>query len=172
MRLYSAKIPNVAQDIIRRLTEDGDIEVSDREEAELDIQSVLKEYLRVERELTEKAKDMLEKRNLGYDQFGRVKRKMAESSGIGLGAEGIIWMCNQILETFMQSKFVDEIYAEDSIIRRKMDEILQKHMLVDDDLDADVRRRIKNLEEGTANWDIEYQRVMAQIKQKRGLDKG
>ena len=64
MRLYSGKIPNIAQDLIRKLKEEGDIEVSDVQEAQLDVEAVLKEYLRLDRELTEKAKDIMEKRRL------------------------------------------------------------------------------------------------------------
>jgi len=41
-----------------------DISVTDRAEADLDVQAVLKEYLRLEREITDKAKDLLQKRNL------------------------------------------------------------------------------------------------------------
>ena len=171
MKLYNAKVPQVARDILQRLTAESDLEVSDRAEAELDIQSVLREYLRLERDVTDRAKDEMERRGIGFDQFGRIKRRIAEETNIGLGAEGILWMCNQILETFMQSKHVEEVFSEDAILRRKMEEILRRHMQVDDDLDAEVRQRIKNLEEGTANWDVEYQKALAQIKQKRGLDK-
>ena len=74
MRLYSGKIPTVGTEIVKSLLEAGDIEVTDRTEAEMDVQAVLKEYLRLDREITEKAKDLLQKRNLPYEQFGKVKR--------------------------------------------------------------------------------------------------
>lgn len=171
MKLYRAKIDTIAREIIDRLVADGDIEVSNREEAEVDIQSVLKEYLRLDRELTEQTKDMMEARKLSHGQFGRLKRTLAERKGLGLGAESISWMCSQILETFMQSSFVEEIFASDADMRRKMQEILRRHMMVDDELDAEVRQRIKNLQEGGVNWDVEYAKVMEQIRRKRGLDK-
>jgi hypothetical protein len=169
MRLYSGKIAIISRDIIQELTDGGQIEVNNREEAELDIQSVLKEYLRTERELTEKAKDMMERRNLSHGAFAKIKHSMAEDKGFGLGEDGIAWMINQILETFMQSKFVEEIYASDADMRKLMKSIFRRHMMVDEELDAEVRRRIKNLQEGTANWDVEYSKVMDQIKQARGL---
>jgi hypothetical protein len=169
MRLYSAKIPIIARDVIRDLTATGDIEVNNQEEAELDIQSVLKEYLRTDREITERTKDLIESRKLPHGHFGKIKRMVAEEKGFGLGDEGIIWICNQILETFMQSKFIEEIFASDADLRKKMRPIIRRHMLVDDELDAEVRKRIQNLQEGTANWDIEYSKVMEQIKAKRGL---
>jgi hypothetical protein len=170
MRLYSGKIPAVASEIIRTLTEQNDIEVGDGNEAQLDVEAVLKEYLRQDRELTDRTKDLLEQRGLPYDQFGKVKRAMAEERGFGLGEESLTWICNQILETFMQSAHVDEIYAEDATMRKKMRDILKKHMQVDEELDEEVRRRIKNLQEGTATWEVEYQKVLDQLKRNRGLE--
>jgi len=169
MKLYSAKIPIIAREVITECVDTDQIEVNNREEAELDIQSVLKEYLRTDRELTEKAKDLMESRNLPHGNFGKLKHAMAEDKGFGLGEEGILYMINQILETFMQSKFIDEIYASDSDMRKTMKTIFHRHMMVDEELDVEVRKRIKNLQEGTSNWDIEYSKVMNQIRQTRGL---
>ncbi|MCA9665420.1 MAG: DUF507 family protein [Myxococcales bacterium] len=169
MKLYSAKVPIIARDIIRQLTSAGQIEVTDVEEAELDIQSVLKEYIRRDRELTEAAKDVIEKRGLSHGQFGKVKRMLADQRKHGLGEEGIIWMCGQISETFMQSKFIEEIFATDVELRKSMTEILRRHMMVDEELDEEVRAKIRNLQEGTSSWDVEYAKVMEQIKRRRGL---
>lgn len=170
MRLYSSKISVIAREVIQRLVADGDIETSNQEEAMLDVESVLREYLRLDREVTEQAKDMLEKRGLSHGQFGKVKRMVAERKGLGLGPEVITWICNQVLETFMHSNFIDEVYASDADMRRKMTAIMKHHMMVDDELDAEVRTRIKNLQEGTASWEIEYAKTMQQIKRKRGID--
>ena len=51
MRLYAGKIDTIAAEVIQRLTTDGDLEVSDPHEAQLDVASVLKEYIRVDKEL-------------------------------------------------------------------------------------------------------------------------
>lgn len=169
MKLYSGKIDSLAGEIISRLTNDGDIEVSERTEAELDVASVLKEYLRVDRELTERAKDIMEIRGLPYSHFGRIKRTLADEKEFGLGEEGITWILNQLLETFMQSKHVEEIFADDATLRRKLRDIVRKHMMVDEELDKEVRQRIRNLEEGTQTWEIEYNRVLEQMKTKFGL---
>jgi hypothetical protein len=48
--------------------------------------------------------------------------------------------------------------------------IRSRRPLEDAELDQEVRRRIKNLSEGTQAWDVEYARVMDQIKRKHGLD--
>jgi uncharacterized protein len=169
MRLYSGKIPLICGEIVRQLTAEGDIETSEPAEVELDVESVLKEYLRTDRELTEKAKDILDKRKLPYGQFGKVKRALADEAGFGLGEEALNWICAQTTETFMQSGHVEEIYSDDATLRKKMREILRKHMMVDEELDEEVRKRIKNLEEGTQTWDVEYAKVLEQIKRSRGL---
>ncbi|MFH1132290.1 MAG: DUF507 family protein [Pseudomonadota bacterium] len=169
MKLYGTKIPIIAREIVRHLTANGNIEVNNYDEAELDIQAVLREYLRVERDITNSTKDLMENRKLAHDQFGKTKRAMAEQKGFPLAEEGILFMCNQILETFMQSQFVEEIYASDADMRKNMKEILRRHMLVDEELDVEVRQRIKNLTEGSSQWDVEYGKVMEQLRHTRDL---
>jgi hypothetical protein len=170
MRLYSGKIPSVGAEIVKALVEAGDIEVVDRAEAEMDVQAVLKEYIRVDREITEKAKDILQKKNLPYEQFGKVKRALAGEKAFGLGEEGLEWMTTQMIESFMQSPHIAEIFVDDGVMRKRMADVLKKHMQVDDELDEEVRRRIKNLQEGTSTWEVEYGKVLDQIKRNRGLD--
>ena len=169
MRLYTAKVPIVAAELTRALLEGGEIETAAPAEVELDVAAVLKEYIRVDRELTDRAKDMMEQRKLPYGHFSKIKRALAEEKDFGLGEEAVTWICTQLLEAFMHSANVDEVYADDAALRRRMKDVLRKHLAVDEELDAEVRQRIKNLEEGTATWEIEYSRVMDQIKQKHGL---
>jgi len=169
MRLYPGKVDTIAAEIITTLTQAGDIEVSDGNEAQLDAASVLKEYIRVDKELTERAKDILEIRGLPYSHLGRTKRQLAEQKEFGLGEEGLSWIANQMLEAFMSSRHVDEVFAEDNILRRKIKDICKKHMQVDEAIDQEVRDRLKNIEEGTQAWDIEYAKVLEQVKGKHGL---
>jgi hypothetical protein len=170
MRLYTGKIPTIATEIIKALADAGDIAVSDRAEAELDLQAVLKEYVRLEREITEKAKDLLQKRNLPYEQFGKIKRVLAAEKAFAFGDEALEWMTTQMIESFMQSPHVEDVFVDDSVLRKRMADILKKHMMVEDELDEEVRRRIKNLEEGTSTWEIEYNKALEQIKRNRGLE--
>lgn len=169
MKLYNAKIPLVAREIVQLLIKDEDIEVNKPEEAELDVQAVLREYLRMDREVTERAKDLLENRKLPYEQFGKIKRALAEERNFSIGDEGVSWICNQVIEAFMHSNYVEEVFSEDADLKRKIRPIIIRHMQIEDELDAEVRKRIKNLQEGTANWDVEYAKVMSQIKINKGL---
>ena len=69
----------------------------------------------------------------------------------------------------MQSKHIDEVFAEDAVLRRKVKDIAKKHMMVDETIDQEVRDRIKNLQEGTSAWEVEYSKVLEQIKSKHGV---
>ena len=114
MRLYAGKIDAIAAEVINRLTTDGDLEVSDPHEAQLDVASVLKEYIRVDRELTDKAKDLVEQRGLPYGEFTKIKRRLAEEKEFALGEEALNWICTQLQETFMHSPHVAEVFADDA----------------------------------------------------------
>lgn len=169
MRLYRGKIEAIADDVIRTLTSQELIEVENHAEAKLDIESVLKEHLRLDREIMEEAKNRMEARGLGYSQLGRVKGQIAKERGSADGEETLPYLLEQILNILFHSNNVGEIFAEDTELRKLIAPILRKHMDVDTDLDREVRSKIKNLEEGTSTFDVEYSRVMEQIKQKRGL---
>src|SRR5215510_10381654 len=95
MRLYPGKVDTIAAEIITSLTQAGDIEVSDANEAQLDAAAVLKEYIRVDKELTERAKDILEIRGLPYSHLGRTRRQLAVKKGFGPGKEGLSWIATR-----------------------------------------------------------------------------
>ena len=169
MRLFSSKIPHITEAVTRALVEPGDIEISDRNEFKRDVESILREYLRKDREITEQAKDILEARGLPYSDLFKTKRSLAEREDFALGDESVNWIANQLLELFMQSQFVEEIYADDAKLRRTLKDVLRKNMQADEDLDREVRRHLKHLTEGTDSFEIEYQKQLELIKRKHGL---
>lgn len=170
MRLYSGKISNIAEEIVRELSAAGDIEADSLDEVKLDIEAVLKEYVRVDREVVDEAKRRMEQRSLGFNQLGRVKAQVAKERSAPQAEDALPYILDQILNMLFHSNSVSEIYAEDVDLRRKITPILRKHMDVESDLDVEVRSKIKNLQEGTAAFEIEYAKVMDQIKRKRGLN--
>ena len=79
-------------------------------------------------------------------------------------------MSGQMIEILMQSTHVDEIYASDAEIRSKIESILEKYMKLDEEIEEEVRKRLKNLEEGSTAWDIEYKKTLARLKAKYQLE--
>ncbi|HEY8428009.1 MAG TPA: DUF507 family protein [Sandaracinaceae bacterium] len=169
MRLYSGKIPVIAEEIVTALVKDGDIETEAPEEVRLDIESVLKEYLRQERQIVEEAKTRMEIRGLPYAQLGKMKSTVARERQLPIGEDMLPYLLEQILTMLFHSANVDEIFAEDVVLRKKMTTILRRHMDIEGELDREVRSKIKNLEEGTASFEIEYQRVLDELKRKKRL---
>ena len=169
MKLFSGKIGIISGEIARSLVDDGDIETDSPDEVELDIQAVLKEYLRTDRELTEKAKDFCEKRGWPLSSYHKVKRKLADQQRFVIGDEAIDYIMEQVIGAFMHSQFVEEIYAEDHELKRKMRTVLRRHTEIEEEIDQEARAKIKNLEEGTRDWEIEYARAMDRVKRRRGL---
>jgi hypothetical protein len=172
MRLLKERIPAVAKSVVDALLEAELIEVApeNRGEVELDVESVLKEYRRMDHELTEKARDMVANRQLDYSQTFKIKQKLAQDAGFGLNDDGIQWLCDQIVELLMQSRHVDEVFGEDHELRSKTAPVLKKELHVESDLDKQVRARIRNLQEGTADFEVEYKKTMEQLRAARKLE--
>ena len=145
MRLYASKIPPITDAISKALIDPKHLEVNDREEFKRDVESILKEYLRKNREITERSKDILEHRGLPYSDLYRVRRQLADDQDFGIGDESVNWIANQLIELFMQSQFVEEIYTDDPQMRGMIRDVLKRHMQHDDDLDREVRRQLRHL---------------------------
>jgi hypothetical protein len=169
MRLFSSKVPVIASEIVRKLVAENDLEAEAPSEVEKDVEAVLNEYLRLEREVNAKTRELMDGRKLPPSEFGRVKKSVAEQKGLKVGEDVVDYLLDQLVESFLYSNNVDEVFAADPDLRRKMAPILKKHMAVDDDLDREVRARIKHVEEGTAAWEIEYTKTLDLVKRSKGL---
>lgn len=174
MKLYRGKIPIIAQEITRQMIESEAIEVEDPAnipEVRLDIEAILKEYLRADREISDEARDIMSARGDSFSAFGRTKRTIARRRKFGLGDESIDWIINQLLEMLLHTVHIDEVWAEDRDLRKIMRVALRKHMDVEENLDKEVRNKIKNLSQGSDDWDVKYQQEMERLKRLKGLDK-
>jgi hypothetical protein len=169
MRLYSGKVATIAGEIVKTLIEQSDIETPSAREVQGDIESVLNQYLRTEKEAMDKAKDAMQARGIPNADFSRMKKLAAEQMGIKIGDETIDYLLDQILEILMHSANVDEIFSEDVVLRRKMAPVLKRHMAVDEEVEREVRGKLKHVEEGTRTWEVEYTRMMEDIKRRKGL---
>ena len=172
MRLYSAKVPSIAQEVVRTLLSSKDIDLEDagaQKEVVADVESVLRSYLESERQVDEKTRDLLQRTGRGNSEFQKVREQLAEHAGIKVGDETLDYLLDQVVAMLMHSSHVEEVYAEDIVLRRHMTPIFKKHMLVDTDVDTEVRAQLKHLKEGSPAWDIEYARALDNVKRRRGL---
>jgi hypothetical protein len=169
MRLYAGKVAVIATEVVRALVEGGDIEADAPREVQKDIESVLQQYVRLEAESSEKAKDMIHSRGLPQTDFPRLKKLVAEQNGIKLGDETLDYLLDQVVEMLMHSGNVDEVFSEDVALRRRMAPVLKRHMALDEEIEREVRAQLKHVQEGTRTWEVEYQRMSEDIKRRKGL---
>lgn len=169
MRLYSGKVRQLGDEIARALVDGGDIETENRAEVGKDLESVFNAYIQADREATDKAKDILQSRGLPQSEFSRIKKLAAEQRGIKVGDDVMDYLLDQLIEMLMHSGNVDEVFAEDHELRRRMRPLLRKYLEMDDAIDAEVRSKLKHMQEGTRTWEVEYQRVMGDIQRRKGV---
>jgi uncharacterized protein len=74
-----------------------------------------------------------------------------------------------LVEILLNSSNVEEVYVEDHELRRKLRIPLRKHEGVAAKLDQEVRGQMRHVEEGSALWEVEYQRMMEDIRRRKGL---
>ena len=171
MRLYSGQFRLIAAEVIKTLREASlvEIDVDVVEEAELDLVGVLREYQRMDRLLGEKARDAVA--SMGKAAEMKEKRRLAKEKNFRVGDEGVEYLVQQMIETLMASPHVEEIYGEDRDLRAKISPIVKRYTASrDEELDLAVRGQIKNLEEGSAAWEIEYERALERVKRNKGLE--
>lgn len=172
MRLYGSKVATISSEVVRALVTGKDIEVEDagaQGEVVKDVESVLRSYLETERVVDDKTRDLLQRTGRGTSEFSKVRQQIAEHHGIKVGDDMLDYLLDQVVSMLMHSSHVDEVFAEDVALRRRMAPIFKKHMGVESDVDAEVRAQIRHVKEGTTQWDIEYARVLETVKRKRGL---
>ncbi|MCX7944992.1 MAG: DUF507 family protein [Deltaproteobacteria bacterium] len=171
MKIYMKLIPTIAQDILRVLSRDGDIEIKDNkiDEAILDVSKVFRDYLEEEEELNQEAMIFIQNNNLASRDFAAVKAKLAEERGFDYGDEAIEMLLADVVDALLKSKNIEEVYEENNTLIKKMYEVVKKYLDVDEELDKEAREQLKNLEEGTLEWDIAYRKAIHEIKKKKNL---
>ena len=171
MKLYRAKVPVIAKETIALLVNDGDIEVEpeNREEAERDLAAIMEEYLRRDQSFRASIKDDMARRNTPYDQYGRTRSRLAEQSGHPLGDDVERFLTRQFIENMLISRFVEEVYSEDKDIHKKVIALLRSHTVDEEEIREAARGRMKNVKEGTVDYEIELRRAVRDEKKRRGL---
>jgi len=169
MRIYSAKVPKLSADIVSAVTREGDVEVTSPKEVQLDVEAVLNQYVKDEQEVADRAKNLMAQRNLPQTEFNRIKKLVADERKIKIGDDAIDYILDQLVEMLMHSANVEEIFAEDYVLRRKMREPLRAEAAQEQELQNEVRAQLRHVQEGTSKWEVEYHRMMDDLKRRKGL---
>ncbi|MFH1529169.1 MAG: DUF507 family protein [Pseudomonadota bacterium] len=175
MRLFRGRVEDAAHEILEGLVKADLIEVQQeqREEVQEDIKSVMFEYIRVEREVTDRSKDIASRQGLDFGAAQRIRRNLAKDKRIGIEDETLDYVVHQIIEMLESSKHVDEIFGEDHELNRIIAPILRDQMASSEDLlGQEIDRRMRHLKdsEGSIPWEIEYKRIKSDLERLKKLD--
>ncbi|GDX80940.1 hypothetical protein LBMAG42_27510 [Deltaproteobacteria bacterium] len=171
MKLYRARIPQIAHAVIERLSADGDIEVelSDRQEAASDLVAIMESYLTRDNDLREAVREMMERKNIPYDHYGKVKGEISEQWGHPSGDDVDRYLSRQFIENFMISNFIGEVFTEDRELYKKLLDILKGFDVDERALRAEAEERIKNVKEGSVERQDALNRALREVRKKHGL---
>ncbi len=167
MWLIRAKLPALAQAIVKPLVENELILTDAPADVQADVLAVLEQYMRDEQELSTKARDIASGRNAAPSDASRIRKELARQQGIGIGEEAIDYMLNQLVEMLLHSGSVEEIFAQDHELKLAMRIPLRKEETAAEQADEAVRKRLKHVQEGTSQWEIEYQRMREEMTRRR-----
>ncbi len=170
MKLYRVKIAPIAHAVIQTLNDAGLIEVDPekRAEAELDLVAIMEEYLRRDTALREAVRENMSVHNIPYEQYGKVRSKMAEEWGHPTGDDVERFLARQMVENFMISHFVQEVFADDKESSRN-----PHHPRPERRRRGCAPRRgageMQNIPEGTVDYELALNRAMKEVKKRHGL---
>ena len=169
MKIPKAAVPQMAGEMLHSLLQHRDIETDNPNEVRMDLEAVMTQYIRDEQAITESARELVNRRGLPSSQIGRTKRQLAEQQKLKLGEDGIDYLVEQMIESLMHSHNVGEIYAADHRLRRKLREPLRRALDSESNMHGQVRQRMKHMKEGSASWEIEYQRILEDVRRRKGM---
>jgi hypothetical protein len=169
MKLYRARVAPIAAATLKALLDDGDIEVNNREEAEKDLVAIMGEYLRRDDELRTRVKDQMARKNLPYGEGGKVRKALAEEMEHPVGDDVFRFLSRQFVENLMISRFVDEVFAEDAVLYKKVMEVLKSFDVDEDALRTEAAEKVKNVQQGTVEYEIALSDAMRDVKKRKGL---
>ena len=162
-----AKLPALASGIVKSLVEPELIETDARDAVQGDILAVLEQYLRDEQDISTRARDTAAKRGAAPADASRIKKELARQQGVGIGDDTIDYLLSQLLEMLMLSGSVEEIFAQDHELKLAMRAPLRKEQAAAEQMDEAVRKRLKHVEEGSSQWEVEYQRLREEVSRRR-----
>jgi hypothetical protein len=171
MKLYRAKVLPIATDCIDTLVRDGDIEVefARRDEAIADVAAIMEDYLRRDMALREVIRDRMATDSVPYDQYGKTRSKMADERMHPLGDDVERFLARQTVEMLLNSPNVDEVFADDKTMYTKLLGLFRGHDVNEEEIREEARGRIKNIAEGTVDYEIAMRNAVRDVKKRRGL---
>ncbi|WP_448584489.1 DUF507 family protein [Thermocrinis sp.] len=181
MRLPEKLVERITDRIIKELTEEKIIEVEDPYVFKKKIIGIFKRVEEEERTLDEKTReilkekmDLVEEASLDYrTAYKVIRNRLAEEMNININKrERMNQIAGMIKDLIIEDDSV-EMYEEPHVIRARIRNILMEALKEEEDIDKEVRERIrsysKRIVEGTPEWNHLYKRIYEDALRRRGL---
>jgi len=167
MWLTKAKLPGLASSIVKVLVDEELIETESPQGVQADLLAVLEQYVRDEGAISSKARDLAAARGAPTTDVNRIRKELARQQGVGIGDDMIDYVLAQLVEMLLHSGNVEEIFAQDHELKLAMRTPLRKEQAAAEQMEEVVRKRLKHVEEGSSQWEIEYQRMREEVTRRR-----
>ena len=86
-----------------------------------------------------------------------------------LNQKRIEHLTNKIMKEFWENPNIAEIYSDNSLLKTKIHKIFNKYCNFDQKLDEEVKKKLKHLKPGSQEYEIEYNKIMDEMKRIRKL---
>lgn len=171
MKLYKARIAEIAKGVLQTLIQEEALEVApeNRAEAEQDLVSIMEEYLRRDAALRERVREQMAAGGIPYENYGKVRNQLAESWNHPTGDDVEKFLARQFVENFMISRFVDEVYASDDQLWRRTVDTIRTYDVDEEGLRVEAKGQIKQLKEGSVEYEIAFEKALRDVKKRKGL---
>ena len=140
-----------------------------RAEAEADLVAIMSEYLNRDRMLRETVRERMARRAIPYDEYPKIRSRIAQEWGHPIGSRIERYLANQFIESFMLSRFVEEVYSDDHTMRKSILEVLKVFSVDEEALREEARNAIKNISENTVEYEIRFTQALREVKRRHGL---
>lgn len=181
MRLPERLVERIINKLLSELLTKKYIEVEDVDYFKKQLLAIFKEADEEEKNLDERAKEILkdqlsyiEKENIDYRTAHRtIRMKLAEEMKIETKPrERMNQITNRIRDLIKNDPSI-EIYEDIPMIRKVISSILIEASKEEEEIEKEVRMRIKKyskkIVEGTSEWNILYNRIYQDTLKQRGL---
>jgi hypothetical protein len=181
MRIPVKLIERIVDRITEELTAKRYIEAEDINQFRENVFKIIKEAIEEEKELVREAEKLVEENINKIDEeisfrdaVRKVKQVLAEKKGIHLDPEERMNQVAHRIKKYIEEDDSIEIFEHPNKIRKKIFYILRDLVKEEKEIDREVRRRIRSYSrkiiEGTAEWNILYEKIYKEILRRKGLE--
>ena len=183
MKIPARLVERISNKIAEELVEKHYIEVANPEDFKKKILEIINNAIEEEKKIEEEAEKLveqhmhiLESEEVRYrTAVLKAKEKLAEERNIHLDPEERMNQVAHQIKRYIETEDPDviEMFEHPNKIRRLVFDILKQLVREEQEIDKEVRQRIKSyskkIVEGTPEWRILYNRIYEDALKKRGL---